>query len=60
MDRPEQAALQVRLEARMRDLMARTGDKFLPKEAYYARFGLDVDQRGKVKGIVENPYDRDG
>jgi len=59
-DRPEQAALQARLEALMRDLMARTGDEFLPKEAYYARFGLDVDQRGKVKGIVENPYDRDG
>jgi len=44
----------------MRDLMARSGDEFLPKEAYYERLGLDVDERGKLKGIVENPYDRDG
>jgi len=58
--RPEHAPLQARLERLMRDLMARSGDEFLPTEAYYERLGLDVDERGKLKGIVENPYDRDG
>lgn len=59
-DRPEHRELQARLEKLMRDLMARTGDEFLPKEAYYEKFGLDVDDRGKVQGIVENPSDRAG
>ena len=59
-DDPAHAATRAELEAAMRDLMARTGDEFLPKEAYYERFKLKVDQRGKVEGIVENPYDRGG
>lgn len=48
------------LEDGMRAQMARIGDEFLPKEAYYERFRIGLDHRGKVKGIVENPYDRLG
>ena len=48
------------LEAQMRAQMHRIGDQFLPKEAYYRQFNIDLDHRGKVKGIVENSYDRLG
>ncbi len=44
----------------MSDHMARIGDEFLPKEAYYQKFGLEIDARGKLVGLVENPYDRQG
>ena len=59
-DDPAHAATRVELEATMRALMARTGDEFLPKETYYERFGLKVDERGKLQGIIDNPYDRGG
>ena len=59
-DDPAHATTCTELEATMRALMARTKDEFLPKEAYYERFRLKVDPRGKVEGIVENPYDRGG
>ena len=45
---------------RLQALMARIGDEFLPKENYYRKFDIQLDHRGKVKGIVENPYDRAG
>ena len=48
------------LEAQMRAQMHRIGDWFLPKESYYEQFKINLDHRGKVKGIVENPYDRLG
>ena len=48
------------LEGLMQNEMRRIGDRFEPKEAYYQRYGLDIDDRGKVKGIVENSYDRMG
>jgi arylsulfatase A-like enzyme len=48
------------MEGEMQALMSRIGDEFLPKEAYYERFGIELDHRGKVKGIIENPYDRSG
>lgn len=57
---PEYAKLAEALEVKMRRLMREIGDEFLPKEAYYQKFGLEVDHRGKVRGIVENPYDRMG
>ena len=44
----------------MCDHMARIGDEFLPKEVYYEKFGLEIDSRGKLVGLVENPYDRQG
>ena len=39
---------------------ASNGDRFEPKENYYERFNIQLDHRGKVKGIVENPYNRLG
>lgn len=59
-DDPACRTLATELEHKMQLLMAHIGDKFLPKEAYYRKFGIQLDQRGKVKGIVENPYDRAG
>jgi arylsulfatase A-like enzyme len=59
-DDPACGALIETLEAQMQALMARIGDRFEPKEAYYERFGIELDHRGKVRGIVENPYPRMG
>ena len=59
-DDPGGRELAESLEGEMQSLMARIGDEFLPKEAYYRRFDIQLDHRGKVKGIVENPYDRLG
>lgn len=59
-DEPASRELAAELDARMRALMERIGDRFEPKEAYYERFGIALDHRGKVQGIVENPYDRLG
>jgi len=59
-DDPGKAGLRDRLEAMMAGHQGRIGDEFLPREAYYRRFGITIDHRGKVKGIVENMYDRLG
>jgi len=59
-DDPALATLGQELEAMMTDHMARIGDEFLPKEVYYEKFGLEIDARGKLVGLVENPYDRQG
>ena len=59
-DEPAARGLAVKLEREMQSLMARIGDEFLPKEDYYRKFDIQLDHRGKVKGIVENPYDRAG
>lgn len=48
------------LEEQMQAQMRHIGDRFLPKEKYYSLFNLDIDHRGKVKGIIENPYERLG
>ncbi|MGI9385005.1 MAG: sulfatase family protein, partial [Methyloligellaceae bacterium] len=59
-DDPGHAGTRDRLEALMRDHMHRIGDAFLPREAYYERFGIELDHRGKVVDLVENMYDRAG
>jgi arylsulfatase A-like enzyme len=59
-DDPRQESLRGRLEAMMEDHLRRIGDEFLPREAYYERFGIEIDHRGKVVGIVENLYNRQG
>ena len=59
-DEPDHRDLAHSLEGEMQALMDRVGDEFLPKEAYYQRFDIQLDHRGKVKGIIENPYDRLG
>lgn len=57
---PARKGLAQEMEGEMQALMSRIGDQFLPKQDYYERFGIELDHRGKVKGIIENPYDRLG
>ena len=59
-DKKETKAVQKRLETMLKAHMERIGDEILPNEAYYQKFNLDVDKRGKITGIVENPYDLSG
>lgn len=59
-EEPGHRALRDELEGRMQSLMDHVGDRFEPKEEYYRRFDIRLDHRGKVEGIVENPYDRQG
>lgn len=59
-DEPGHGEVAARLDAAMRLHMERIGDRFLAKEAYYEQYGIEVDHRGKVKGIVDNVYDRLG
>ena len=59
-DKPELKAVQDRLESMLKAHMEKIGDDILPNEAYYRKFNLDIDQRGKITGIVENPYDLNG
>lgn len=59
-DDPGYRGLARELEEDMSAHMARIDDRFLSKEEYYRIYGLDVDHRGKVQGIVENQYDRLG
>ena len=44
----------------MRAHMAAIGDEIMPREFYYERPGIEFDSQGKVKGLVENIYDRRG
>ena len=57
---PEHAALRDRLDALMIAHMERIADEFLPREAYYEKFDIEFDHRGKVTGLIENMYDRAG
>lgn len=59
-NRPETKEIQAKLEAMLVAHMEKIGDEILPNEAYYEKFNLDVDERGKIVGIVENPYDLNG
>ena len=59
-DRPEMKEIQAKLEEMLVAHMEKIGDEILPNEAYYKKFNLDVDERGKIVGIVENPYDLNG
>jgi arylsulfatase A-like enzyme len=59
-DDPDARGLAAELEGRMQSLMDRIGDRFEPKEAYCRKFDIRLDHRGKVQGIVENPYNRLG
>lgn len=55
-DRPDRAALQAELAEDLRGHLRRIGDEFLPKEAYFERFGVRVDERGALLDVVVNPY----
>jgi arylsulfatase A-like enzyme len=59
-DEPQARGLAAGLEVQMQALMDRIGDRFEPREAYYEKFDIRLDHRGKVQGIIENPYDRLG
>jgi len=59
-DNKQMNAVQDRLETLLQEHMQRIGDDILPNEAYYKKFDLTVDERGKITGIVENPYDLNG
>ena len=59
-DDPSMKRLREDLDAMMLEHMRRIGDAFLPKEAHYERLRLELDHRGKLKGLVENLYDRQG
>jgi len=59
-DKKQMNAVQDRLETLLQEHMQRIGDDILPNEAYYKKFDLTVDERGKITGIVENPYDLNG
>lgn len=59
-NKPGMKPIQDRLEAMLAEHMKKIGDEILPNEAYYKKFNLQVDGRGKIEGIVENPYDLSG
>jgi arylsulfatase A-like enzyme len=59
-EEPDMREIREELEAMLVEHMKRIGDEILPNEAYYERFNLEVDHRGKISNIVENPYARLG
>lgn len=59
-NKPDMKSVQEKLEVMLQKHLEHTDDDIRPNEAYYEIFDLDIDHRGKLKGIVENPYDRKG
>jgi arylsulfatase A-like enzyme len=59
-DVADRKKVQEQLEIMLQSHLEHTDDDIRPNEAYYEKFNLDVDHRGKLKAIVENPYDRKG
>jgi arylsulfatase A-like enzyme len=59
-DDPALDAVRGELEDMLIAHMTKIGDEFLPRDEYYARFGIELDHRGKVVDLVENMYDRVG
>ena len=59
-NQPDMKNVQEKLEALLQKHLEHTDDDIRPNEAYYEMFDLDIDHRGKLKTIVENPYDRKG
>jgi len=59
-NKPDMKGIREELEAMLVAHMSKTGDEILPNEAYYEKFNLNIDGRGKIAEIVENPYDRQG
>lgn len=59
-DDPAFQTIRDELDAMMRAHMERIGDEFHPKEVYYQQMNIELDHRGKVAALVENPYDRLG
>ena len=59
-DDPKHSDTRDHLDGLMRAHMNRIGDEMSPRDAYYERFGIEFDHRGKVVDLVENIYDRAG
>ena len=59
-NQPDMKSVQEKLEVMLQKHLEHTDDDIRPNEAYYEMFDLDIDHRGKLKAIVENPYDRKG
>jgi len=59
-NQPDMKSVQEKLEVMLQKHLEQTDDDIRPNEAYYEMFDLDIDHRGKLKAIVENPYDRKG
>lgn len=59
-NQPDMKSVQEKLEVMLQNHLENTDDDIRPNEAYYEMFDLDIDHRGKLKAIVENPYDRKG
>ncbi len=59
-DDPKHTDTRDHLDGLMRAHMNRIGDEMSPRDAYYERFGIEFDHRGKVVDLVENIYDRAG
>lgn len=59
-DSPDHLETREHLKGLMRGHMERIGDEFLSREEYYKRYGIELDDRGKVAALVENMYDRAG
>lgn len=53
---PEHAGLESLLEAELRRWLERTGDEFLPQEAYWERFGYVVDEVNQAPYTWEIPW----
>jgi arylsulfatase A-like enzyme len=59
-DDPKRGTTRDRLDSLMGAHMSHIDDGFRPRQDYYERFGINLDHRGKVIDLVENPYDRSG
>jgi arylsulfatase A-like enzyme len=59
-NQPDMKSVKEKLEVMLQNHLEHTDDDIRPNEAYYDMFDLDIDHRGKLKAIVENPYDRKG
>jgi len=52
--------IQAELESELLGHMKKLNDDIHPNEYYYKKYNLNIDRRGKVAGIIENPYNRLG
>ncbi|MBI4874535.1 MAG: hypothetical protein HY822_07880 [Acidobacteria bacterium] len=54
-NRPALAGLQAGLARQLRSLLAQTGDRLEPREAYWKRYNLDIGDFGQVRYTTASP-----
>lgn len=59
-DKPEMKEIQDKLEKMLVEHLKKLGDDIHPNEYYYEKYNLNIDHRGKIAEIIENPYNRLG